>query len=572
MIRRIAILLVIFSFPTAAWSAPRTEQAIEAAELRQHATQYSIGIEWDVRGDANHNATCHVQYRAKGADAWKPALPLFRIDFHGWYGKTKADRAYNMFAGSIFFLQPGTAYEVKLEMTDPDGGAASKTLAIATRPLPRAPEGGKTYHVVPGNGGGDGSRDKPFQGLSAAQQAAQPGDVVLVRSGNYGAFQFEKAGAVDRFIAWIKDGDGEATFSFLEVAASHLYLEGFTFRKDDKESALRARGAVKDVALSHCSFTGFHHSIMLNRECQDWYIADNTIVGDNDPDKSTLHGEGIDLAKSPGHVVSHNRVSRTENGVHYPLRNCDIFGNDIFDTSDDGLECDYGYANIRVWENRVSNFKNNGLSFQPQYCGPWYFIRNQVIGRGYLFKFRVQDRFVLANNTFVTWSFASPRMHHILTSLSRNNLYICGGKPERAPIWTAHNSNEDETQVRRVEFKPNWMTDVDYDGFDWGDGPAAFRWDKRTFKDLPSFVEAVGIERHGIRVSKEQIFEKFDLPAPPARVGPVVLTLKKGCNAIDAGAVLPNINDDFAGKAPDLGAHEFGKPVLTYGPRARTKR
>ena len=52
----------------------------------------------------------------------------------------------------------------------------------------------------------------------------------------------------------------------------------------------------------------------------------------------------------------------------------------IFDVTDDGLEPDYGYANVRMWNNRITNVSNNSLSFQPQYCGPWYFIRNQVVG------------------------------------------------------------------------------------------------------------------------------------------------------------------------------------------------
>jgi hypothetical protein len=37
--------------------------------------------------------------------------------------------------------------------------------------------------------------------------------------------------------------------------------------------------------------------------------------------------------------------------------------------------------------------------------------------------------------------------------------------------------------------------------------------------------------------------------------------------AIDAGMVLPTINDGFAGKAPDLGAYEFGQTLPDYGPR-----
>jgi hypothetical protein len=45
------------------------------------------------------------------------------------------------------------------------------------------------------------------------------------------------------------------------------------------------------------------------------------------------------------------------------------------------------------------------------------------------------------------------------------------------------------------------------------------------------------------------------------------LRLKEGSAAIDAGAALPNINDDFGGKAPDLGAYELRDPLPHYGPR-----
>jgi hypothetical protein len=45
------------------------------------------------------------------------------------------------------------------------------------------------------------------------------------------------------------------------------------------------------------------------------------------------------------------------------------------------------------------------------------------------------------------------------------------------------------------------------------------------------------------------------------------MTLSPGCGAVDAGAILPNINDGFIGSAPDLGAYELGQPLPTYGPR-----
>ena len=43
--------------------------------------------------------------------------------------------------------------------------------------------------------------------------------------------------------------------------------------------------------------------------------------------------------------------------------------------------------------------------------------------------------------------------------------------------------------------------------------------------------------------------------------------LKPGSAAVDRGIVLPNVNDGFAGGAPDLGALEVGAAAPHYGPR-----
>jgi hypothetical protein len=43
--------------------------------------------------------------------------------------------------------------------------------------------------------------------------------------------------------------------------------------------------------------------------------------------------------------------------------------------------------------------------------------------------------------------------------------------------------------------------------------------------------------------------------------------LRPKSKAIDAGVMLPNINDNFSGKAPDIGALEVGQPLPHYGPR-----
>lgn len=152
------------------------------------------------------------------------------------------------------------------------------------------------------------------------------------------------------------------------VAASHIWLDGLSLAKDLKSTGFKAQGAVREVVVRRCSFHGFHNSLVLSRESRDWYIADNVVIGDNDPEKGQLDGEGIDLFQSEGHVVAHNRVARVQAGVHYARRNCDIYGNDIRDTTDDGIEAEYGYSNIRIWGNRITNCHANGISIQPMYC------------------------------------------------------------------------------------------------------------------------------------------------------------------------------------------------------------
>jgi len=144
----------------------------------EQPTLTCLGFEWYIEGDDNHNASVKVQYREKGQNVWKEALPLFRIqneenifafpptntsnDFWATpiYGATNNRIDYvapNLFAGSIFDLQPDTEYECKFSMSDPDGvrgtdsgsNTAQKFVTVRTRPEPKPFNGGKVYHVYP---------------------------------------------------------------------------------------------------------------------------------------------------------------------------------------------------------------------------------------------------------------------------------------------------------------------------------------------------------------------------------------------------------------------------------------
>lgn len=481
--------------------APPAEVKTTADNIRSYTTIHCAGVEWDITGDANHNATCAVQYRKEGKPGWKPAMPLMRIDANVTSQWGNTDRPYNMLAGSIFFLEPGTAYEVKLDMEDTDGGSTSRTVKVRTWDMPRFPKGGKTYHVKPGTGGGDGSTAKPFLGIPSAQAAAQPGDILLLHAGNYGRVELNKPGVRGKPTVWKAAGDGEAVIHHMALT-SWLWIDGLFFRRDLKanpfegigspEKALTAQwGDTEGVCVTRCTFRDFEYSIWASErqtryKGSEWYIADNDIIGNKygplDDGKNWAGGEGVELEESSNSVVCYNRISKVSDGISYPRRNCDIYGNDIFKTTDDGIEPDGGYANIRVWGNRIYDVANHSFSLQPQLCGPWYFFRNQVDKR---YKLSAPQRWYSIHNTTPT------------------NVIPKG-------------------------------------------------------REFPGTIVSINVLRAGNPADFETMSKSE------------YMTLKAGSKAIDAGQVLPNINDPFVkdGK-PDLGAYEHGQPLPQIGPRSK---
>jgi hypothetical protein len=543
-----ALLLTLLGSTAVAVLMAQPTNGTVPGTVRSYTTFQSVGIEWDISGDADHDATVAVEFRASASSLWRPALPLMRVDYNG----------ANMLAGSILFLNPNTTYEVKLTLGDPDGGAETRSMTVATLAVPAASTGGRLFHVVPGSGGGDGSSTNPFKGIDAAQPAAQPGDTFLLHAGSYGGrITFTKPGASSNYIVWKGAGDGEALFSGIDVSAGHVWLEGLTLR--DQPYALMSKGGPTDVVISRCTFINNHYSIYLQQGGSYWYIADNTIVGDTPVSTESFDGEGIELngefSASYGHVVAHNDITNVADGISNGTYNIDVFGNDIHDTSDDGFEGDPGGVNIRVWGNRIHNAAHNGISFQPQSGAPWYILRNQLVGfKESPFKFRTTDRSVIAHNTIVMWdNMICCNGSHLLRSRVRNNLWVSvsGGQ-----IWDFGSSVKD------------WRTDFNNDGFDWGGSTAPFRYGGVVYSSLAALSAASGLETSGRQINKNTCFETFNVPGPPLTpIPPQYMTLKAGCSAVDAGAILPNVNDGFLGAAPDLGAYELGQPLPAYGPR-----
>ena len=539
------------------------------------------------------------------------------------------------FAGSILDLEPGAEYEVRLTMKDPDGvtGQTVQTAKVRTRSEPRAAAGGRTLHVYPPDY--KGTKQEPaFTGLNAAyygaglgdwnevyERKAQPGDVILVHAGLYkanrlnyvdplgtpfdGAYVLTLKGTPEKPIVIRGAGDGEAIFDgagafrlFDVMAADYHIFEDLTIRNTDVAfwAGLKDVLGPKGLTVRRCRIENV--GIGINAQyagSKDFYIADNVFLGRDDPFRvlgwASPDIYGAHELKSyyavkvygSGHVICHNAVAYFHDGIDVSTHGSpdpeedrhavaiDIYNNDIHVTGDDFIEADGGVHNIRVMRNRGFNAAHTGLSAQPVFGGPVYFVRNVIYNAPTALKFMAKPAGLLVyHNTIVS---ENRNTQTYSNAHFRNNLFLGTDAPGRA-ISAFANATSYST-YDYDGFRPNrggtepyiWIAPKGGELRDYEVGAR----DGRRFKSLAEMAAATGQETHGIEID----YDIFEHVAPPDYKTPHAVyhsagldfRLKRGSKAIDAGVRLPNVNDDFKGSAPDLGAYESGNEIPVYGPR-----
>src|SRR5690348_5153802 len=146
-------------------------------------TLTALGVRLPISGDDNFNAKVTVRYRKSATNTWYDALPLFRIHPETVTNYT----VFPQFAGSIFDLRPGTAYDIELHLTDPDGPVDSTfTVTASTRTVPADPVAPRIVPVQDSNS------------LVTALRDAQPGDIITLANGTYpGSFSISASGTAD---------------------------------------------------------------------------------------------------------------------------------------------------------------------------------------------------------------------------------------------------------------------------------------------------------------------------------------------------------------------------------------
>jgi hypothetical protein len=564
-------LALVFALSAGSVRAAPDEAVIPGA-VRVDATFEHIGVLWWLEGDSDLDSRLTLEFRLQGSLTWLPGAPAVRA-----YPTLIVDGAplgLNYQAASALFLQPGGTYELRLTLSDPDGGGAVQNVSASLRTPLQPDPGGVQHHVIPGSGGGNGTPADPFRGLQAAADAAQPGDVFHVAAGVYQPFQllasgtpghpivFQGAGVGAAVVDGGGTGRGVVTLGEYDQILGHVILQGFTIRNG--AWGIDAQ-RTHDIDIRYNQIEDVDFGVYNRRGDALEYnqtVCDNVISGRTAwPGSGIPEERGIDL-RGDGNVVCHNTVRnfgdcislQPSTGASYGN---DVFGNDATFCVDDGIEIDYNQANVRVWRNRVMDARM-GVSVQPIRGGPAYIFRNEF--------FNLESAPLKMHNQTTGFYVA-----HNTGAMNEN------GYSDNGAMWRNAVLRNNLFLGTRYAFEFTTVADEGFRDFDYGawgttrtidPGGPYFKWDNvryDTLADLPAGVEDHGVAAEFADLASAALPASWDIAVLP---GSRDLRLLPGAPEIDAGADLPNLNGPFVfDDAPDQGAFELGQPLPHYGPR-----
>ncbi len=619
---------------------PLSPTARADASLELYGTFHAMGItvNLDANDDPEGNAAAAVEYRRNG-ETYRAGLPLTRV------GSTR-------FVGSLFWLEPGTEYDVRVTFSDPEGGPLDGVVltgSAATRSEINVPAASASYIVSPTGSGTACTLAAPCA-LGEGISRAQAGDEVVLRGGVYyqGEIYLPRSGTVNAPIVIrgyegetaVLDGGDPATFSWtaqgggvyrttvntpnphlvaadgerlypyqsladlqnsiwalpgfyaddatvyvrlagdadpntaslvvsrynhaFDVEQDYIYFLDLTFRHYGQGSYAKAIyfNNASDNLVQGCTFAVNDLGIGIKRASHRNVIQDNEFYDtdfnwDWDAVKagSRLETGGIRFyspTTGRGNIIRRNTFHDYFDGFGAcpgetggETNETDVYQNLVYNAGDDGMETDGTCSNVRIWSNTFHDVLV-GISLAPVYEGPVYAIRNLIYRTGagnsdysgHPFKFNsgydksgtmylfhnTSDAVLPGNNGFYIKAPGTWEMIY-----ARNNIWA-------GTEYALNNYNE--TQPIDFDYD-NLYTSRPDEFVYWGSGS------DRHMRDLPTFQALTGQELHG-----------FNLEPEFADAANGDYSLPSGSNMIDKGLVIPGINDEYAGSAPDLGALE----------------
>ncbi|MDF2961088.1 MAG: hypothetical protein K0S39_2823, partial [Paenibacillus sp.] len=179
------IFLIILSLGNFPQDALAATDGITPGTLTATPMYNSISLDLPFTGDDNANAAATLQFKKTGDSIWRTGLDLWRWD----------DGSGRGFTGSVLLSDMGTSYEIRVAVTDPEGGGNILNISTTTRNDNIAePSTLMPTHYVNASSGNDSNNGSTastaWATLEKAVQAANAatGDMVIkVAPGYYAA-------------------------------------------------------------------------------------------------------------------------------------------------------------------------------------------------------------------------------------------------------------------------------------------------------------------------------------------------------------------------------------------------
>jgi len=514
-------------------------------------TFHCIGIYWSPQDGSSDNF-CQVHYRSYGSTGWKEALPL-------WYDDRGVGGYPAGYRGSIVNLDPGTVYEIKLELLNT--GTEEELIA-------------ETW-----------SEDFPIART-----------VYLPAGTTHQPLEITESGSPDGYVLYTHPEGESSTINVnnqedccIYVNASYIIIRGLNLR-DASVHGIRILNNVHDVVIEGCDISGWGRL-----QEGEWGYNNDAAVFSDSPNieriivqRNKLHHPRPDTNswKEPartipinthhpmgpqaivfmpgneraGHfVIRYNEIYSDED--HYfndsmgnwhnfsyhgfPIRDTDIYGNYIANCWDDGIEAEGANCNVRIWGNYITRTPIK-IATQSVSVGPLYIWRNVFgisrAGPNHNYGWRAfkpgdvegygGGKTYIFHNTILQPPYPDHGSSggvnaddaNLTNTSTRNNIL--------------HISNDREYSISDPDQNPT--NDFDYDLYNG------------NINAYP------GAEPNGIN----------GVPIYDPSNGDGEFALDSFSPGYDAGVVIPNFNDNYNGAAPDIGAYEAGSLPMEFGVNA----
>jgi hypothetical protein len=515
----------------------------QLVDVRAVPTYESVGLYWS-NPAATVSGGCEVRFRRVGDTAWKQGLDM-------WF-----DSRGNECRGSLLNLWPATSYEAQMNLP---GQPVARTLTFTTW-----------------------SNQKPV----AATVTVPSGSATLV---------ITQGGSPSGYVVYqgapgaVLDGGNVSQYN-VEINASFVILRGLVLR-GARQDAIRISGSVSDVIVEDNEITGWGRlrpgttwgmdlDAAIRADCRNVTTPLERVTIQRNEIHTPRYGanswsdghpagpQAVTFSFCGGnHVIRHNEIWSAAGHYYndviggednisttgFPNTDSDIYGNDLSNAWDDAIEAEGGNRNGRIWGNYMDNTAT-GIATTVTAVGPVYIWRNVYNRSRFLEKVPLdQDerqemfkagsdaslgdgrRFILHNTTLqaidpsAAFSLGTGNgivgtgnSQRVKNTISRNNIFHLW-KPTASVFYQTGNGFE----------STNDMTNGDISAVPMVNPILA----------APTYAAGNGWQ-------SESGGHYALAPWTPG---------------YDGGVRIANVNDDFIGAAPDVGAHEAGSPALKFG-------